>query len=606
MIDLLADVLWLVVQSLPFCLVAFFGSGCPCCRSKCKIGGDTFSRDDSAELGPKWIYVSGTWSILSHKLRAVGADLVQFATPHPDGVDGNQRVTVTITPDSAADNTSRVLVAYADDDNYLFAEVRFTAGCPVMQLGQRLAGVDDYLGESVPLFSPTGTAFIAKVCWEPNSGGEGQLKVLADGSGGFSTGRSYLVESVAAEGAYVGLEVVTGTTNFASFRFGYYATEETTGGYSGYNVTRPDCEPSGCLIYSESFVDRDADTDIGCHWSEEAGDWELGPFGGSGGLGTTDSDGLALCLHPGTAGRQYIAGIVHLDNDADRARIVFDAVDALNYHYCQLRVNTAGTQATLVVGKVTAGVGSTIQTTNVTTAAPRVGVMHVCLSRGYLIFAYTDLFSGGTHANIRRLLTGLHNGLYAGLGSGSVTTAIGFENFNYTDRDIGDPAAECFECPPPPCDAGCGDTTPNLWLVEVLDVRQQLPGDPEYDPFNPVCNCDVCNQAFLQAWDSSCNWLFAGDSSTNPLTRRDCGGNTLGSGHYLPYSVSLLSGRVLEVSYGRQFPVQQIRYRATIPEGMRCDEVENLEMTLHPDDSYLDLTQFCFHDNQRILISAAG
>jgi hypothetical protein len=358
----------------------FKGFACGCCTDECLIGSDS-----SPTSIDKWTFESGDWSAVGGKLRGVDAGLITFSTPHPDGVTGLQHVQVTITPDAASNNTSRVRVAITDNDNYLFAEVvTTTSGCQTLQLGQRSAGSDSYLGGTVPTYTGPGDPCALSVCWQPGEGGDGELSALIHTTSGDNAyGRSYLVEEATAEGASVGLEVVTGTADFDGFAFKKHQSEE--------DADCPTCDPPSCLVHHETFTGRSTGTEIGCHFVESSGDWSIGTLGGIDLLTVATSSRVALCLHPGTPGRQFVYGIVRLGHDNDRARVIFDAVDGSNYHYGEVRVNDAGNQVTLAYGKVSGGGDTQLFSTTVASTISRRGILQACLRDGLIIIAFSDV-----------------------------------------------------------------------------------------------------------------------------------------------------------------------------------------------------------------------
>jgi hypothetical protein len=515
------------------------------------------------------------FSIVSNKLHGVGPAKILHNTAHPDGVDGKQHFRVTFTPDAGSDNVTRILVAAADFDNYLYAEVETTSDCSSIRLGQVEGGVDVYLTDPVPMYHSLGDEITLNVCWQPAEDGEGTLSAATLYSNIISSGWVHPVASVEAEGAKVGLEVVDGTTDFDSVVFSYHKDEEEEG-----RESCPECS-AGCGLHAELFMESSTTPDLGCHWSQVAGTWTGGT-----GLVTTNGSAMVICLQPGTPQRQNVGAEISLGSNDDQARIIFDYVDSNNYHYAQIRVNTSVTTNRVLhtVHRVTGGITSTLRTVNVSSSTiPRNGDFRVCVRNGYIVSTYASVGGVIPYSENRVVMASPHGGKFVGVGTGTVNTGVSFTKFLYADPPEVASTPGCGECAGPICSNGCDTATlPSFWLVELEGMQNYVP-PPPHQPF--ICNCDDDNRAYIVPATGGCTW----EQSSSWIPVQVCpewppGAPTPagGSSHLYPATVTLTNPRTISVALWRRTgpfsAAFSYAFTGTIPGSGSCAGVNRLEL----------------------------
>jgi hypothetical protein len=125
--------------------------GCTCCGD-CTILEDDFDRADSTNLGADWEERVGDWSISGNAAVCASANSLMITTAsNPDALPEGY-VAVVVSCNTASD-LARVIIGYVDDNNYYFAQARFTATDSFLRVGRNNAGVISYLAAEETLSS---------------------------------------------------------------------------------------------------------------------------------------------------------------------------------------------------------------------------------------------------------------------------------------------------------------------------------------------------------------------------------------------------------------------------------------------------------------------
>jgi hypothetical protein len=220
--------------------------GCPCCDDDCRI---TISG---------WNQVAGTWTITGDNLETASSSALAVTTnAHPDGLSTHY-VTVKVEGDTDGD-VLRVVVAYTDVNNYLYAELEVGTTDGTLRLFQRTGGSTFQLGDDVTVTgAKSGESHDMTVCYD----GEVLTAIV-------NSTTSY-AQLITATGTYVG--VATGAiTTLATFNtFKWYIHYDDGGDYYGepnncpsctrYVIGCDDCEDKKNTVYVkvaiQGFVDR--------------------------------------------------------------------------------------------------------------------------------------------------------------------------------------------------------------------------------------------------------------------------------------------------------------------------------------------------------------
>lgn len=199
--------------------------GCPCCTA-CTIFADTFDRADASSIGAEWDERAGNWAISTNAAVPDAANAVAVVDEdHPEAT--SDMVAYAVVTGNTSGDMIRVIVAWEDDSNYLFGQLRLTgASSAASRLGKVEAGVLSYLtSETTTSAGGVDETFTIKVCYV------GDRLSLELRSGDIASGGTFL-NAHGFDVTYTGLRAgigagtMTGTIRFLRFAWEYHASEE--------------------------------------------------------------------------------------------------------------------------------------------------------------------------------------------------------------------------------------------------------------------------------------------------------------------------------------------------------------------------------------------
>lgn len=142
--------------------------GCTCCGGgACEFLSDDFNRANSTNMGANWTEDAGDWAVDSNEaeITTTSAVLASTAT-NVDG--GTSKIQVRVKASNIT-TLARIMVAYTDSNNYLFAELMFLGGSSTLALYERSAGVDTLLAKYGGTFGvislSTATQYLWTLCY---------------------------------------------------------------------------------------------------------------------------------------------------------------------------------------------------------------------------------------------------------------------------------------------------------------------------------------------------------------------------------------------------------------------------------------------------------
>ena len=425
--------------------------GCKCCFDDCLI-------DITG-----WNQVSGIWTITnSNKNLETGNTnaLIVTTNEHPEG-KSTHVVEVFVRGEDDGD-ILRVVVAYADSNNYLFAEVEVGATCGYLRLWQMTGGLAFQLGDDVPILdlAPAEDHAI-KVCYD----GENLTAIL--------TGKASYLRPVTATGEYVG--VATGAiitlATFKNFRWWIHYDD---GGHYGEPNDCPLCKLP-CTIYTDGF-NR---SDLGCTWSSQPVNWNIVSS-----ILVAESSVNIQCLvpHPVEGGSQYVSVSCSGESDGDKVLVIVDYDDDTgNYHYAELEV---GTNAKLSLYRYEGGSGTLLETKNITAAVGTRYTITVCIADAY--------FSASIGTDMVIADSGAFGGNYTGIGADlTASSSVSFYSFLFSRLYFGTGGDE--DCPRcyqsiTECEE-CQDGDIASYILVKFDFANMTRDPPCPDDPDPACNC---------------------------------------------------------------------------------------------------------------------
>jgi hypothetical protein len=427
-----------------------------CCCPACVIYGDAFGSDS---LASSWEEIAGDWSIAAGVLSIEDAAAALMADAvHPDGAGAPHVVRVKIRF-SAASDRARVVLAYTDASNYLFAELwTSSGGCPHLRLWERVGGSDNAVtAELTPAVDmPLDAWHTLTLCFLP---GEsmidpvqfGTILLTSTGHTVYASGESNPSSPGDRAGVATGA-TVDGTIDFDDFQFLHHKGEAT-------NTNCPECQqPSNdCLLHSDGFGRADSD-DLGCGWEEVEGDADIAT-----GRLVTSSAGAVIrnrTRHPDDSAKVQIVVTFEAASGAIPI-VILDYEDDDNFFFVQLEPGSHGDCGRLSFWRRTAGTDAMLGTDSVI-AGMSAGAEHtitVCWL-GNLIHASVTVAAGGDYAGGSHSVNGEAQAAaepYTGLGTSAGSSgAVAFDNWALR-RTRDDDHPECPDCGQANCTLYCGD-----------------------------------------------------------------------------------------------------------------------------------------------------
>lgn len=428
-----------------------------------------------------WTIVSGSWvKDGSNRVVASGAGILRFNTAHPDGVAGNQNILVKVQPRGSGVVRARGIVAYADANNYLAAEIYAdSSGCDLLKLYQVSGGVETQLGDSQAL-GLTGVAFNAdewlRVCWEPGiaSGSTAMPGTLRASYAGFGN-----MANPTASGQYVGLAVAAGEVWFSSFFFKYMNDVD--------HQDCPDCK-TPCPISSDFFADSAVSA---CLWS-----------GGSVASDRMTTTGFIkhLVFHPGLLPNMQVNVNLTDWQNGSNATVHIGAVDASNGLTATFAADGSSQTVTLKRS------GVTLDTVTINTAPPS-GESTLYISLCFDGFSLTATGTSNVSLCSDVAADVVTNGKWAGLSGNAEWAAYQLQKTEHEE----DPACtDCDSCVIE-CDNCLDGTASGLFKLVTSGYT---------DGLGQGCHpCVDVNGTHIVEYVSACSWsgpamieCFAGNS----------------------------------------------------------------------------------------------
>lgn len=452
--------------------------GC-CCSpvaSGCYISGDDFDRANNDDIGPLWRerLPSSGWAISGNELTtSVPYDRVIHTVPHPDGLAS--MIAWADVMATADGDQLRVIICWANDDNYLFAELEMDDDCGTLRLWQRSAGHNTLLKElpiSGGLYNVWHTLY---ACYDPDPDpyeGYGRFEGRVETA---SQEWFAVAEDVNASGTYAGLGTgaLTGDAYFDDFELWKEQTDD--------DPECPTCRRGvhSCVISTDDFNRANSD-DLGCLWEEltPSSDWQIS----SNTLLTTVPYNVVqhLVPHPDGIANCWAKVLVKCATAGDIARLIVGWEDADNYVWAELEVGASCGVLRLFerVSGVVTQIGVDVPVNGATPNAWH--TLEVCYtaqtaSADAVLFGKVTTDDGdvATHSGEADA-----TGAYAGLATGPLSSVVQFDDFEYEELQ----SAEHPEC------RTCEDEQDCLILEDNFDRAagtdlgcywQEVSGDPE-------------------------------------------------------------------------------------------------------------------------------
>lgn len=220
----------------------------------------------------------------------------------------------------------------------------------------------------------------------------------------------------------------------------------------------PNCCCVQCTILNDEFTRADS-ANLGSNWEELSGTWDIDTNALA--ASSTSSAVLAVPPHPDGSYSGVVEVQIKAGTNANRARVILDAVDANNYHFAEIIVNGASSRVDLY--KRSGGVNTLLrQGDNFTLSASVYVSVKVCLN-DTLIIAYVD----ASHRNYYPYVVP-HGGDRVGLGTGATVSGdILFDSFTYSKHE----STELLTCPSCTICTSCGgDRVPTQMMATISGI----------------------------------------------------------------------------------------------------------------------------------------
>lgn len=319
----------------------------------------------------------------------------------------------------------RLYFKYKDSTHYWFAQITVGASGTI-EIYERDGGSETQRA-TVAFASDPETAYTLAVCY-----GDGRVKATETITG---TKCTYTVATTIDDQlkAGVGVGTLTSFAEFNDFIYRYLESPE-----------KPTCEPcpaiaQGCEICSDDFARSDG-TDIttasDCGWSEASGSWSIS----SGTLITTSSDARAISStsHPLGTANMRIRSLVSMPTSGDIARIITAYTDSTHYWYAEYKVGASGY---IRIYQVNGGSPVQKKTLSVATTASNFYTLCVSITNANLLVV--GLYNVSSVLQATLAWQGSFSGAQFGLGTGTITGTVTFDNFEATLTNDTDPCPAC-------------------------------------------------------------------------------------------------------------------------------------------------------------------
>lgn len=251
----------------------------------------------------------------------------------------------------------------------------------------------------------------------------------------------------------------------------------------------------GCDVWLEDDFNRSDNDDPGSDWSEDSGDWDIS----SNTLICSSAAGLLVTTAESTGSKnEHVNVTASCSSQGTAFRVIFDYVDANNYHFAQFDLLTDNDgvhyYCTLSVYNRTSGANSLVYSATPYVANGSVAASYLCSVCTWSDGTISVVFDGpGFPTSITCASTlkgGTKTGLY--VDSGSWT----FDNFKWQQRN-----SQCDDC-----DTAC---------AVCSEGAQALPIQADFDGFADAgcSDCDTLNASFEVPFDVegssvACQWDY--------------------------------------------------------------------------------------------------
>lgn len=460
-----------------------------CCGVGCVIFADNFNRADETPIdATNWDERVGSHSVTSNEATTTSANsLLICKTAHPDAI-ASHFVAAKIKI-GVATNQARLVVAYTDDNNYLYAQFESaSSGCGKMSLWKNVGGVHTQLGVDVPISGiGAGVWTQAYACYDSGGGaGEGWLRAT-------SAGRRYGAQiDVTGTKVGIGTGANGGTIYFDDFDYERHLR-------APYNC--PQCDDCGLGL--DLFDDTTVDT---CLWEQVSGTWSEADGDN---ILTQDSNAILRLRQPQSRQEPYwvvsaaVSESFSAFPSATELMLFCDYVDSANYHYGLIQClgpQAQGTAYLLSLWKRTAAANVLLRGPFQVFSEPG-STFTLCQADDTVVLQ--SLSPAHPNSNAIVASTTAHGGDYCGLGTGYVdnfSPAVGFRSaIAWRHRSEDDPV--CPRCSITEC-GSCIDLAPLKLKVTVAGIVNGT--CPDCGDFNGIYIVP-----FLSANNGDCTYFKA-------------------------------------------------------------------------------------------------
>lgn len=416
------------------------------CCCACPICEDDFDRGDDTDIDTGstcgWTEDAGAWEIKTNTLRTSSSSAVASVTSvHPDTPYATY---IEATLYGASGDELRILIDYADTSNYLFAQL--TIGDPngCLELYRRSGGSNTLL-TAVRVVAAASTAHLVKVYW-----GEDKTDTEMFGAV-FGSAILLFEETGTNDQVGLGTGTVAGEVRFDDFVFEKHQPT---------SPTDPPCNnqvPYQCAIMSDNFTRAD-DTDIGCSWDEDTGNWSIASNELT--VGTTSAVALVETEHPNQ--EVFARTVIAFTGDVGDIVRSYLAWDSSSSNICA--EVTIGDDIDGTGGKIALyDSGSLLASNNILVKDG--GSLLFCISNDGEANAILD---GDASKDIEYDVT-VGSGVRAGVGTGSTNANVSFSSLSFT-RGVSQINLKCPSCGDSDCFLCLNGDWPSVQLIEIDGV----------------------------------------------------------------------------------------------------------------------------------------